>query len=352
MLKKEYEVMVIGSGPAGAAAAKGLKDGGLEVLLVEKEKLPRYKVCSGFVFPRAQMFIEKTYGKIPEKLLCKEREGGEIKFFLSKDECIDVPLEDFGKGEGEVLENKILSTWRKDFDFWLAENSKAEIKDRCEFLDLDIKEDHLEVTLEYESKSIKARTKYLIGADGGNSKVRNALNPEFKNQIPWFFCYEEHYLGSIDLDPHCFYGFIDRRFSEFYMALYIKDDRIIFANGIRLGSKVEPFFKNFSDYLTKYHGFKPRERIHKGGCLLPGMSFSNQFYFGQDNVLLVGEAAGFLNLMGEGISSALFTGDIASRAIIKAEKDKQRAIDAYLPPIEKEKGITLQSLEKGKRLGF
>jgi len=47
-----YDVIVIGSGPAGSAAAKTLADMGYRVLIVERFKLPRYKSCSGVLIKK------------------------------------------------------------------------------------------------------------------------------------------------------------------------------------------------------------------------------------------------------------------------------------------------------------
>ncbi len=57
-LKGKYDVVIVGSGPAGAGAAKALSGSGLETLIVERDKLPRYKMCSGIVFPSSRKFIE------------------------------------------------------------------------------------------------------------------------------------------------------------------------------------------------------------------------------------------------------------------------------------------------------
>ncbi|MCP3908795.1 MAG: NAD(P)-binding protein, partial [Oceanicoccus sp.] len=43
-MKNEYDVVIAGSGPSGAATAKGLVNEGLSVLVLEKKKLPRYKI--------------------------------------------------------------------------------------------------------------------------------------------------------------------------------------------------------------------------------------------------------------------------------------------------------------------
>ena len=61
-MKNEYDVVIAGSGPSGAAAAKGLVNEGLSVLVLEKKRLPRYKICSGIIFKKSLDITEK-YGQ-------------------------------------------------------------------------------------------------------------------------------------------------------------------------------------------------------------------------------------------------------------------------------------------------
>src|SRR4051812_37292135 len=43
----QYDVIVIGAGPAGATAAEAAARRGLKVALLEKQTLPRHKTCGG-----------------------------------------------------------------------------------------------------------------------------------------------------------------------------------------------------------------------------------------------------------------------------------------------------------------
>ncbi len=70
MLESRYDVVIVGAGPAGAAAALAMRGHGLECVIIEKAKLPRYKMCSGILFPSARKLITDGFGPIPKDVLC------------------------------------------------------------------------------------------------------------------------------------------------------------------------------------------------------------------------------------------------------------------------------------------
>lgn len=53
-------IVVLGGGPAGASAAIAGRLAGEEVLLVEKSKFPRHKVCGEFLSPEARPLLERA----------------------------------------------------------------------------------------------------------------------------------------------------------------------------------------------------------------------------------------------------------------------------------------------------
>ncbi|HUV03257.1 MAG TPA: FAD-dependent monooxygenase [Desulfobacteria bacterium] len=63
---REYDVIVIGAGPAGATAAAIVADSDIHTLLIEKEKLPRPKICGGAVSQRALSLLEMADIRLPE----------------------------------------------------------------------------------------------------------------------------------------------------------------------------------------------------------------------------------------------------------------------------------------------
>ena len=45
------DVMIVGGGPAGSSCAWGLRDSGLDVLIVDRATFPRNKLCGGWITP-------------------------------------------------------------------------------------------------------------------------------------------------------------------------------------------------------------------------------------------------------------------------------------------------------------
>ena len=55
-----WDAIVVGAGPAGAMAARELARTGISVLLVDRARFPRYKVCGGCLNPRALRLLRKA----------------------------------------------------------------------------------------------------------------------------------------------------------------------------------------------------------------------------------------------------------------------------------------------------
>ena len=61
-----YDLIVVGAGPAGASAARTAAQLGLKTLLLEKDKLPRNKLCGGGVTPKVLKLL--GFG-LPDELI-------------------------------------------------------------------------------------------------------------------------------------------------------------------------------------------------------------------------------------------------------------------------------------------
>jgi flavin-dependent dehydrogenase len=99
----DFDVIIMGGGPAGASAAIHLAASGARVMLAERERFPREKLCGEFISPEclghfARLGVLESIG----------RGGGErvseTVFYAPSGRCVSVPSEWFGRrGGGDAL---------------------------------------------------------------------------------------------------------------------------------------------------------------------------------------------------------------------------------------------------------
>lgn len=326
-LKDTYDVVIVGSGPAGAGSAKALSGSGLKTLIVEKDKLPRYKMCSGIVFPSSRKFIADNFGDFPEDLLCSpELIKGNRIFATIDSPVMDVPFSIFDEGEG--LEEEGFNTWRSNLDFWLCSQTGADLVDECRFDDFDTDGKEYVVKLRHLGEKTSVRAKFLIGADGTISMVRKTAFPGFDKTVGLIPNYEEAYTGKIDLEPGWLYLFMDRSVTGYFATVFHKDGQIVVVTGVNQRESVKKYFQAFRSHLQEQHGLVIEKMTSSHGIVLTDMSALKNYCLGSANILLVGEAGGFLR-GGEGITSSLISGKAAGDAVLESIKSGKPAIDQF-----------------------
>ena len=343
-MQKEYDVVIAGSGPSGAAAAKGLVNEGLSVLVLEKKKLPRYKICSGIIFRKSQDITGKYFGEIPKSAYVTPELLKGVRLWSDDANYEDWPFSKDGRGAPNV--------WRSEYDYWLVRNSGAEIKDCHALISFSDTGDYvlLRVHDVLNDKVIDIKCKYLISAEGSKSVIRAGLDPEFENSLKWFVAYQNYYEGSSDLDPYFFHGFMEPQYGEVYAWFSVKNGMQVFGTAVKKGKKIRPFLSRYRELLENKFNLRCGKLVRKSGCLGNNMCPEGRFYLGKGNVLLVGEAAGFLNAFGEGISCALSTGLLAAEAISKGIKSNNNALEVYTELTKRERRETTASWRLGSRL--
>src|SRR5450631_4215080 len=66
MTDQRFDVLVVGSGPAGSIAALVLARGGARVALVDKAAFPRDKACGDLIGPRGVQLLHELHLDLPE----------------------------------------------------------------------------------------------------------------------------------------------------------------------------------------------------------------------------------------------------------------------------------------------
>jgi flavin-dependent dehydrogenase len=340
-MRKEYDAVVVGSGPSGAAA-KGLVGTGLRTLIIEKKKLPRYKICSGLINEKSQRLTEKHFGPIPAECYCRPRIIKGVRLWENTEKYTNWP---FGGKDGAP------NVWRASYDKWLIDRSEAEVRDGCLLKDFRVNGKTITLYCQDEREgNIELTCNHLLGAEGCLSSIRARLNPQLERECLWFLAYQNYYEGECNLDPEWYHGFLDHRLGEIYAWFNVKDDFLIFGTSVKRGEKFEPYLKAYTEFLQKNFGLKLGRLERKSSCLGTNLCATGNFYLGSGNVLLVGEAAGFLNMFGEGISSALATGLLAAQSISEAESSGKTPLEIYTELTRQERRETLASWKLANRI--
>ncbi|GJQ23111.1 MAG: hypothetical protein HBSAPP01_09010 [Candidatus Brocadia sapporoensis] len=343
-LTLEYDVIIVGAGPSGAAAARGLINGGLKVLVIEKKKLPRYKICSGIIFKKSQEITKKYFGQIPHSAYAAPNFLKGVRFWDNNEYFTDWPFSKDGNGAPNI--------WRSEYDYWLIKNSGAEVLDCWNVTGFTDSNHHVSLecyhTNRNEKKEIKC--KYLISAEGSQSLIRSRLDPPFEKSLKWFIAYQNYYEGYSDIDPYFYHGFLNSQYGDVYAWFSMKDGLQVFGTAVKMGNKLSFCLDHYTKMLENKFGLRLTKLIRKTACLGNDMCTTDRFYLGKGNVFLVGEAAGFLNAFGEGISCALSTGLSAAEAICKSVSSGGDSLALYTELTKQERKQVTISWKLGAKI--
>lgn len=151
------DVAVVGAGPAGAMAARALAESGVNTLLVERARLPRYKSCAGGIPVRTAALLPFDLGSVIED----EVRGINVSY-RGQDRFTRWAKEPFA-----------FMVMRDRFDNLLTERAAAagaEVLNGAAVHGVC----HIDGGFEIEAGQHRVRSRFLIGADGANSVVARA----------------------------------------------------------------------------------------------------------------------------------------------------------------------------------
>lgn len=300
----DYDVIIIGAGPAGSSLARILKPH-LNVLLVDKRALDEaplksIKNCGGLIAPDAQKALA-TFGlSIPKSVLVSPQ-------------MFSVETLDFDNDMVRSYQRHYINVDREKYDRWLVSLCQDHIKKsfKTRYLGHEAYENGFKVTLLRDGKKDVVSTRLLIGADGANSKIRKALEPS--HEIKQYISIQEWFENTTQLNQ--FVAIFDEEISDFYSWIIPKDDHIIFGTAIQEPKDATTYHNLQKKKLEKY-GYNLTHPLKKAGCYLLRPMHAREVYLGKGNIALIGEAAGLISpTSAEGISYAMLSGCLLGDAI-------------------------------------
>lgn len=329
-MKNEYDVIVVGAGPAGSMAARFAAEGGASVLMLEKDRDVGYPVRCAEAINKAgvEMFIEPDPKWITAEV---------TKFSFTSPNGKSVVIE-FDSVQGYVLERRV-------FDYELAKQAAsagAEIVTRAYVYDVIIEDGKVcGVKVEYRGEKIDIYAKVVIGADGTESRVGRwagiKTHIDFRDMESCF----QVTVTDINVDPDTLYFYFGEKVSPGgYFWVFPKGPYT--ANvGLGVGGdqgKKKSALKYLNENLERLFPDAPILTQVAGGvpCAITLEQIS------ADGIMLVGDAARQVNpLSGGGIASGMIGGKIAGTLAAEAvKKNDLRLILKYDKIWHKERGKT------------
>ncbi|MBK7428837.1 MAG: NAD(P)/FAD-dependent oxidoreductase [Saprospiraceae bacterium] len=173
MMKADYDVVVVGSGPGGATTAKFASEAGLRVLLLDKrQELGAPVQCSGAVSRHALLENEVL---ISDEFIQEAIYGFSIYHSSGENIQTDYRLlkpEEYGNAEGRVPLGYVVD--RRRFDRYLmtqAERHGVEVLLKAEALDMQIESGLAILKVRHFNEELNIRCSVVVAADGLQSQV-------------------------------------------------------------------------------------------------------------------------------------------------------------------------------------
>jgi geranylgeranyl reductase family protein len=299
--RADWDVAVIGAGPAGLAAASAAAAAGARTIVLERAEHPRYKTCGGGLIGASRAAA-----------------GGLIDV-PARDEIRSATItlrggQEFNREHGEPLLAMVV---RDEFDAALlkrAQENGAQVRQRAQVRAISQSDGHATARLTDGSEVTAAA---IIGADGSSGVTARHVGAEFDQvdlglelEIAVPDAVAGQWAGRVLLD----WGKIPAS----YGWVFPKGDRltvgVIAARG--QGEATKEYLREFTARL----GLSGYEAVQDSGHLTRCRSDGSPLRKGR--VIVAGDAAGLLDpWTREGISFALRSGALAGEYAAKGDLD-------------------------------
>ncbi|MCW5784009.1 MAG: NAD(P)/FAD-dependent oxidoreductase [Nitrospirales bacterium] len=322
----QYDVIVVGMGPAGASTAYELSRLGMSVVAFDKQVHPRYKICGGGLSARIERILPADFKAIIEGTVYR------VQFI-------------YGGTDSFIVESPrpvAYMVMRQTFDQWLVEKAReagVEIREEESVVAIQELEDGVEVA----TGKGRYRGRVVIGADGAMSVVAQQCFPGREvGNIP---ALESEYHGDT---PHAFQRSQTvlislRAAKKGYGWVFPKEKGLSLGVGefIRGRNRPKRSFEDFINHESALAGLAipsplghPLPIAHHP-AFRPGHRWTGSLV--RHRAVLVGDAGHLVDpLLGEGIYYAVRSGQLAAASVASSIRDPRHRLEEYEKSAEAE----------------
>jgi geranylgeranyl reductase family protein len=307
-MESRVDVLVVGAGPAGSAAAHTAAQRGLDVLVVDKATFPRDKTCGDGLTTGALRLLEAL--GFPLDAIPSYTSVRETVIVSPSGRQVRLPFPPDGEFAGVVP--------RAELDTALAEHAAragATVRDGNGIAGLSVHDDGATAELA-DGAVVQAR--WIVAADGHYSGVRHLLEPDRSPQLGDWSTFRQYFRGVEDrrlwvlFEPDLLPGYAwvfplpdGRANVGFAMRRADGQGRIVKERWVQLLQRpsIRAAIGNDAEPEGPHRAWPVPTHFDADALTAP-------------RVLFVGDAAEVVDPMtGEGIGQALATGLLAGEAI-------------------------------------
>lgn len=301
------DVVVVGAGPAGSVAALQLATAGVDVTIVEKESVPREKVCGDALIPDSLAVLEAL--GLLNRVVAEGQESRGIRVYAPSGRWTDV-------------EGRCVCLPRKRLDRMLVDaacDAGARLVVDTEALSYTASDHSAKVTVRSGGRTTEIEARLVILATGASSKVMARFGLEHRSR-PSALALRAYYRLRPDVAPDLLHIWYEKPVLPGYAWIFPVGDHVfnvgagVFRRAGRKTPNLRTLLDRFSaecpaavEMLSGATALGPPSgaplRTNLEGCSLVG-----------ERLLVVGEAVGStFAFSGEGIGKAMETAMIAAR---------------------------------------
>jgi flavin-dependent dehydrogenase len=312
------DVAVVGAGPAGSATAILLAQAGWSVLLLDKARFPRTRICGEYLSPEAARILDRL-GVLKEVDAAGARPLRGMRIVAPDGTALEGHYPTRGPWRG--YRDHALAIQREIFDRVLVERARS--------LPIDVRERHRVVDLVVEGEQVvgvrlqdaagqalEARARLVVGADGRASLVARRLGLLRPARLRRLALVQDVVglealpdRGEIFVDPPDYAILNPVLPGTVNLSLVVPLDHAVPYRG-----RMEAFFRarlrQLAHLAPRLEGMRPAGRLMVMGPLAYRVAPPRH-----GGVLLAGDAAGFYDpFTGEGIFTALRSAELVAEA--------------------------------------
>jgi geranylgeranyl reductase family protein len=300
---ERFDVVVVGAGPAGSAAAIHLARGGARVLLADRARFPRDKPCGGGLTGRALRHVPCPVGEVVEHVV--------DRFVLRVG---------YGRRFARTSPERLIEmTQRRRLDLHLAERAAAAGADFRDGVRVELGNGRVRVD------GAPVQADLVVGADGANGIVARAARlgdgitcgVALEANVPWEALDRSRYERSAWIEAGVVPGG--------YGWVFPKGDHANLGVGGWLAEG--PRLRAHLERLARTHGVDPSALRDVRGHRLPMRRVAHGSVATDDGrILLVGDAAGLVDpLSGDGLYEAFVSARLAAAAVLEGAPERYPA---------------------------